>query len=62
MRPAIYTFFVGSATVAVVALLLVEWREARPLSTCSGGPVPAGEYTFMTTGVDGEPYCTKPPR
>ncbi|HEX7777725.1 MAG TPA: hypothetical protein VF424_00720 [Vicinamibacterales bacterium] len=62
MRQAFYTFLVGVAILAVVALLLVKWPDANPLSTCSGGPVPEGGYTFMTTGVDGEPYCTKPPR
>jgi hypothetical protein len=62
MRPALFTLLVGVAIMAVVALMLVPWPPARPLATCSGGPVPEGGYTFMTTGVDGEPYCTNPPK
>ena len=62
MRQAVYTFLVGVAIMAVVGLVLAPWPAARPIATCSGGPVPEGGYTFMTTGVDGEGYCTKPPK
>jgi hypothetical protein len=48
LRPALYTFLAGVAIMAFVAMLILPWPTAEPLTVCGG---------TQTTGPNGEIKC-----
>lgn len=49
------------ASLLAVAVIVAMAQPRPPLATCSGGPVPSGGLTFMTTQPDGSLVCIEPP-
>ena len=58
MRPALSTFLVGVAIMAVVALLLVQWPKPRLSTVSSGGHggIPSSYTCLYPDGVR-DLYC-----